>query len=98
MPFANTAVTDIIATTIQNRSGTLADNLSNNNALLRRIKSRGNAKSFSGGDVIWQEIMYNDSATNNVDSYSGYDTINISPNSPVSAAQYDLKQYSGAVS
>jgi len=49
MAFANSTVTDIIATTIQSRSGELADNFTNNNALLRRLKSKGNVKPFSGG-------------------------------------------------
>ena len=71
MAFPNSAVTDIIATTIQARSEILADNLTNNNALLRRIKSRGNVRTVSGGNVILEEIMYTDSASNNTNSYSG---------------------------
>ena len=43
----------------------------NNNALLRRLKERGNVKTFSGGNIILQEIMYNDTASNNTNSYSG---------------------------
>jgi hypothetical protein len=53
MAFANSSVTDIIATTMQERSGELADNLTNNNALLRRLKTRGNVRTFSGGNVIF---------------------------------------------
>ena len=65
MAFANSSISDIIATNIQSRSGELADNVTNNNALLRRLKERGNVKTFSGGNVILQEIMYNDTTTNN---------------------------------
>lgn len=97
MAFANSSVTDIIATTIQERSGVLADNLTLNNALLRKLKARGNVRPFSGGNVILEEIMYNDPATNNVNSYSGYELINISPDSPISAAQYSITQYADAV-
>ena len=98
MAFANSAVTDIIATTIQSRSGELADNVTNNNALLRRLKAKGNVRPFSGGNVILEEIMYNDSTTANVNSYSGYEILNISPNSPISAAQFSITQYAAAVS
>lgn len=98
MAFANSSVTDIIATTIQNRSGELADNVTNNNALLRRLRKRGNVRPFSGGNVILEEIMYGDSTTVNANSYSGYETINISPNSPISAAQFDIKQYAASIS
>jgi len=97
MAFANSAITDIIATTIQSRSGELADNLTNNNALLRRLKSKGNVRPFSGGNVILEEIMYNDTSTNNANSYSGYELINISPDSPISAAQFAITQYADAV-
>ncbi len=97
MAFANTALTDIITTTIQSRTGELADNLTNNNALLRRLKDRGNVKPFSGGNVIEQEIMYNDATTNNTNSYSGYETLNIGQNSPISSAQFSITQYASAV-
>ena len=97
MAFANSSITDIIATTIQQRSGDLADNLTNNNALLKKLKSRGNVRPFSGGNVILEEIMYNDTTTNNANSYSGYELINISPDSPISAAQFSITQYADAV-
>jgi len=98
MAFANTSISDIIATNIQSRSGELADNVTNNNALLRRLKERGNVKTFSGGNVILQEIMYNDSTTNNTNSYSGYEVLNVGQNSPISAAQFSITQYASAVS
>ena len=98
MAFANSSISDIIATNIQSRTGELADNVTNNNALLRRLKERGNVKTFSGGNVILQEIMYNDSATSNTNSYSGYEVLNVSQNSPISAAQFSITQYASAVS
>ncbi len=84
-------------TTIQSRSGELADNFTNNNALLRRVKAKGNVKPFSGGNVILQEIAYTDSTTINANSYSGYEILNITPNSPISAAQFSITQYAAAV-
>jgi hypothetical protein len=97
MAFPNASVSDIIATTIQSRSGELADNLSNNNALLKRLKDKGNIKPVSGGNVILQEIMYNDASSNNTNSYSGYEVLNVSTNSPISAAQFSYTQYASAV-
>jgi hypothetical protein len=97
MAFANSSVTDIIATTIQNRSGVLADNVTNNNAILRRLKAKGNVRPFGGGNVIFEEIMYPDATMINVNSYSGYELINISPNSPISSASYNITQYAGAI-
>lgn len=85
------------STTIQNRSGILADNTSNNNALLRKLKARGNVKPFGGGNVILQEIKYVDPNSINANSYSGYEAINIGVNSPISAAQFSITQYAAAI-
>lgn len=94
--FAN--LSDIISTTIQSRSSELADNVTSNTALLKKLRERGNVKPFSGGNVITEQLMYNDPSTENAGSYSGYDTININPNSPISSAEFDIKQYAAAVS
>lgn len=98
MAFANSTYTDIVTTTIENRSGELADNVTNNNALLRRLKSKGNVRPFSGGRLIVEELMYNDSTMANANSYSGFEIINIQQNSPMSSAQFGISQYAGAVS
>ncbi len=92
MPFANSSYSDILTTTIENRSRELADNWTNNNALIRRLKAKGNVKPFSGGWQIMQEIGYTDPTTINVNSYSGYEVININPNSPISSAAFAIKQ------
>jgi len=84
-------------TTIQSRTRALADNFTNNNALVQRLNERGNVKPFSGGNVILQELAYNDSNTANVNSYSGFELINIQQNSPISAAQFSIAQYAAAV-
>jgi hypothetical protein len=97
MAFANSAITDIIATTIQSRSGELADNLTQNNAILQRLQQKGNVRPFSGGNVILEEIMYDDATTNNANSYSGYEVLNIAPDSPISAAQFKISQYADSV-
>lgn len=97
MPFANSAISDIIATTIESRTKSAQDNLTNNNALLMKLSERGNIKTISGGSTILQEIFYNDPNTNFANSYSGYEAINISPDSPISAAQFTLKHYADAV-
>lgn len=90
MAFANPSYTDIIATTIQNRSGVIADNVTKNNALLERLKQRGNIKKFSGGNVIIQELSFAENG--NAGWYSGYETLPIAAQDVISAAQYDIKQ------
>jgi len=97
MAFANSAISDIIATTIESRTRAAQDNLTNNNALLMRLKERGNVKTISGGSTILEELFYNDPSTNFANSYSGYETINISPDSPISASQWTMKHYADSV-
>ena len=90
MAFANPSISDIIGTTIQNRSGVIADNVTKNNALLSRLKSRGNIKKFSGGNVIMQELSFAENA--NAGYYSGYETLPVAAQDVISASQYDIKQ------
>jgi hypothetical protein len=90
MSFANTAISDVIATTIQSRSGVIADNVTNNNALLTRLRKRGREKPFSGGNVILQELAFASNAT--AMYYSGGEVLDISAQDVISASQWDIKQ------
>lgn len=90
MAFANSNYSDILATTIENRSGVIADNVSNNNALLARLKSKGGQQSFSGGTKIIQELAFAENGT--AMYYSGAEPLNINPSDVISAAEYQIKQ------
>lgn len=95
MAFANSAISDIIATTIQSRTGVVADNVTDNNALLKRLQQRGRIKPWRGGNVILQELSFQDNST--AMYYSGAEVLNISATDVISAAQYDPKQAAVAV-
>lgn len=88
MSFPN--VTDIVATTIQNRSKQIADNVTKNNALSAKLSQRGNVKSFSGGNTIMQELSFAQNA--NGGWYSGYDLLPVAAQDVISAAEYSIKQ------
>lgn len=90
MAFANSAVTDVIATTIQSRTGEIADNVTSNNALLTRLKARGNIKTFSGGNTIMQELSF--ASNGNAGWYSGYESLPIAAQDVLSSAEYTIKQ------
>jgi hypothetical protein len=90
MSFPNSAISDIIATTIQSRTGQIADNVTSNNALLARLKKRGNIKTFSGGNTIMQELNFAENG--NAGWYSGYETLPIAAQDVISAAEYNIKQ------
>lgn len=95
MAFANASISDIVATTIQNRSGKIADNVLDNNALLKVLNKRGNVKSFSGGNTILQELSFADNG--NTGYYSGYDELPIAAQDVISAAEFAIKQAAAPV-
>jgi hypothetical protein len=94
MAFPN--LSEIVTTTLRNRTGVLADNMSRNNALLTRLNKRGRIKTFSGGRTIVQELNYANNQT--YQYYSGYQVLNIAPSQTFSAAEYPIRQAAVAVS
>lgn len=93
---ASPNLSEIVTTTLRSRTGELADNMSRNNATLLRLSRRGNAKTFSGGRTIVQELNYADNQT--FQWYSGYQSLNISPSQVFSAAEFPIRQAAVAVS
>ncbi len=87
---------EIVTTTLRNRSGELQDNVTNNNALLSRLKKSGKVKPVSGGRTIVEEMSYAENAT--FMWYSGYDQLNISPSDVLTAAEFNFAQAAVAVS
>ena len=79
---------------MRNRSRTLSDNVSNHNALLRKLRENGNQTSVTGRDIV-RELEYADNGT--VQFYSGYETLDVSPSEVLSAAVFDYKQLAGNV-
>lgn len=89
-------LSEIITTTLRNRTGALANNVLKNTALLYRLNERGNVKPFSGGRTIVQELTYQENST--YQRYQGYDVLNVSPSDVITAAEFDIKQVAVAVS
>ncbi len=91
---ANTSVTDLIATTLESRTGELADNVSVHMPILKRMKQRGNIE-ITGGTKIYEELEYAENSTTMW--YSGYETIEVAPQQIFSAAEYDIRQLVGTI-
>lgn len=72
MAVPNTNWSEITTTTLFNRSKKLADNVTKNNALLRRLSQKGKIKPFDGGQAIVQEIEYSENGT-----YMRYSGLNL---------------------
>lgn len=88
MSFPN--ISDIITTTIQSRTRKIADNVTDNNALLKRLSQKGNINTFSGGNVILQELSFAENS--NAGWYSGYDLLSTGASDVISAAEFTIKQ------
>lgn len=92
----SSTLTEIVTTTLRNRTGKLADNVTKNNALLYRLKARGKVKPVSGGRTIVQELNYQENGT--FKRYSGYEALNISPSDVFTGAEFNYAQAAVAVS
>lgn len=87
---ANTSIGDIVATTLRNRQSQIADNVSQNNALLSRLRARGNVNNVSGGRTILQPIIYAENGS--FQFYSGYEALDTTPTEVIDAAEFQWKQ------
>lgn len=93
---ASPNLSEITTTTIRNRSKRLADNMTDNTALLQRMKQQGKVRMVSGGETILQELEYAENST--YKRYSGYENLNINPSDVITSAEFQWKQAAVAVS
>ncbi len=87
---ASPNLTEIVTTTLRNRAKEIADNVTNHNALLRRLRDKGNIRKIGGGRTIVVPLEYAENAT--FKWYVGYETLDVSPSDVVSAAEFNWKQ------
>lgn len=86
---------ELVATTLDNYiSNTLADNVSSQIALLSFLESKGQVTE-DGGLSIREPLMY--ALNNTVASYSGYDTIDVTPPSGLGYAEYPWRSVAGSL-
>ena len=88
-------ISEIVATTVESRRKSLADNVTNNNALLRQLKKRNRIKPFTGGTSILQPMHYAENST--YTRFSGYQPLNVQPSRVITAAEYKMKQVAEAI-
>ena len=89
---ANPGLSELVTTTLRNRSRQLADNVTNNNALFSRLNGKGNLVTIDGGRTIVEPMEYAENAT--FQYYTGYEVLDISPSDVITAAEFDWKQAS----
>lgn len=90
MPSPNSVFTELVSTTFRKHSKDIRDNVSKNNALYRRLVSKGMTRKEDGGLTIVTPLDYANNST--YQRYSGYDVLNIGASDVISAAEYQWRQ------
>jgi hypothetical protein len=92
---ANADFNAILSTTLQNYQPTLVDNIFKDLVLLNHLNEKGRVRVEEGGTQIIEPLMY--AVNDTVATYSGYDTIDLTPQDGISAAEYDWKQMAASI-
>lgn len=80
---------ELSATTFKNYRKTLADNIMKKIGLYAWLRKSGQIERKAGGLKIVEPLMYG--LNNTFSTYSGYDMLNTTPQTGISAAEYDWK-------
>ena len=92
---ASINIGEIATTTLRARSRDIADNVTNHNALLRRLSEQGRIRTVDGGREIIEELAY--AANGTVQWYSGFETLSVAATDVLDAASFSWKQLAGNV-
>ena len=90
MASPSTVFTEMVTTSDRTWGSKVTDNVSDNNALLYRMKKKGNIKTVSGGYEIAEPIDYASNGT--YQRYSGYDALNTAASDVISSVKYAYQQ------
>ena len=90
MASPNSTFTELVSTTFRKHRSQVADNISNRNALYKRIVDNGRYMKEDGGLTIVEPLDYAENST--YQRYSDWDTLNIQASDVISAAEYQWRQ------
>jgi len=93
---ANANFDAILSTTLANYRSQLTDNVFTARPLTYFLMDKGRIRMLNGGTKIVEPLIYGTNST--VGSYSGYDSLSLTPQAGLSAAEYDWKQYAASIS
>jgi hypothetical protein len=92
---ANANFDALLSTTLANYRDKLTDNVFTARPLTYWLSEKGRIRTESGGTKIVEQLIYGQNDT--VKSYSGYETLSLTPQEGISAAEYDWKQYGASI-
>lgn len=82
--------TELVSTTFRKHHKDIKDNVSNNNAYLKRLMKDGNMETLDGGTTIVTTLDYNSNST--YQRYTGLDILDVSESDVITAAEYQWRQ------
>jgi hypothetical protein len=85
----------LLSTTLANYRDQLTDNIFTARPLTYFLQDKGRIRMLNGGTKIVEPLIYGESST--VKSYSGYDSISLTAQTGITAAEYDWKQYAASI-
>ena len=85
----------LLSTTLANYRDQLTDNIFTARPLTYFLQDKGRMRMLNGGTKIVEPLIYGTNAT--VGSYSGYDSIALTAQAGITAAEYDWKQYAASI-
>lgn len=85
----------LLATTLANYRDQLTDNIFTARPLTYFLMDKGRIRMLDGGTKIVEPLIYGQNGT--VGSYSGYDTISLTAQDGITAAEYEWKQYAASI-
>jgi hypothetical protein len=85
----------ILTTTLANYRDQLTDNVFSARPLTYHLMNKGRIRMLNGGSKIVEPLVHGLNTT--VAAYSGYDTISLTPQTGISAAEFDWKQYAASI-
>ena len=95
MAAGNSNFDEILSTTLKNYVPKLTDNIFSARPLFYALTNGQTIRRISGGAKIVVPVIYGTNST--AGSYSGTDTISVTAQTGISAAEYDWKQYAATV-
>ena len=85
----------LLSTTLANYRDKLTDNVFTARPLTYWLNDKSRIQTETGGTKIVEQLIYGQNST--VASYSGYETLSLTPQDGISAAEYDWKQYGASI-
>ena len=85
----------LLSTTLANYRDQLTDNVFSDRVLTNHLMQKGRIRMLNGGTKIVEPLIYGQNTT--VASYSGYDSIALTAQTGITAAEYEWKQYAASI-